>query len=107
MKLKISRDDAENLLMEIPHQSCRKAIKQHWQVDEQGRVRAQSVCWLFCWAKTGMNSPEAARVAQHAFNEILPLEYETFDAKVDHEKARALRYASDDVDEKLEKLLLR
>ena len=28
-----------------------------------GTVRAQSVLWLYCWAKTGMNSEAARQVA--------------------------------------------
>jgi len=49
-------------------------------VSPDGRVRAQSVLWLFCWAKTGMNSEEARQVSAQIFDEILPITFAKFDA---------------------------
>lgn len=105
MKLKIPTQQAVNLLYTIPHRSCRKAIPEHWCVDEDGEVTAQSVCWLFCWAKTGMNSPEAAIVSREVFDQLLPLTFVQFDQCVPHEIARTIRYTAGDCESQLTAML--
>jgi hypothetical protein len=107
MNLKESKSpaDARRLLLSIPHKTCEKGIANNWEVASDGRVRAQSVFWLFCWAKTGMNSQQAREVAVRVFDEILPISFAQFDAAVDHEYARVARYASHDIERELEEIL--
>jgi hypothetical protein len=105
MQLNVSREDAEKLLETIPHKSCKKAIVQHWRMKADGEVTAQGVFWLFCWAKTGMNKPEAAEVARDLFDRFFPVSFRDFDSHVPHHVARELRYAGGDVEAKLDALL--
>ena len=92
--LKVSEHDARIALDRVPHERFQKARSRNWRVADGG-VDARSVCWLFCWAKTGMSSVAAAEGAQQAFDEILPFRFDRFDAAVDHEWARDARYASE------------
>ncbi len=64
-------------------------------------VTAQSICWLYCWAKTGMNSANAAQQSRQAFNQIFDRPYEWFDARVPHEWARVARYRTVDIESDL------
>jgi len=72
-----------------------------------GKVRAQSVYWLYCWAKTGMNSEEARQASVRVFDAILPVTFARFDAVTNHEYARLARYASADIEHELEETLAR
>lgn len=99
--LKVSRDQAVARLEGIPHQRCRDGIPLHWHVDDDGHVQAQSVCWLYCWGKTGMGSLDAAHEAQRVFNGILDISFNSFDACIDHEWARWARYADEDLEDEL------
>jgi hypothetical protein len=107
MYLKKSTDDARKLVLSIPHKTCTRAIAENWKVGPDGRVRAQSVLWLFCWAKTGMNSEHARQGAIRAFDDILPISFAEFDAAVDHQYARVSRYASHNIEHELEDILSR
>ena len=92
-------------MLSIPHKTCAKAAADHWKVSLDGTVRAQSVLWLYCWAKTGMNSEEVRQVAAQVFDEILPIRFTDFDAVVDHAYARERRYTCVDIEEELGKVL--
>ncbi|SRR5712692_3442026 len=105
MHLTKSVEDARKLVFSIPHKACAKAIGTHWKVAPDGKVRAQSVFWLFCWAKTGMSSENARQVSVRVFDEILPITFTEFDAAVDHGHAREARYAARNVEHELEELL--
>jgi hypothetical protein len=105
MRIQTTVDEARALVLSIPHKSCAKAADEHWKVSPDGTVRAQSVYWLYCWAKTGMNSEDARLVAISVFDQILPVRFTAFDAVVDHSSARELRYASGDIESKLDELL--
>jgi len=105
MYLKKSIEEARKMVLSIPHTTCNRAVAENWSVEPDGRVRAQSVLWLFCWAKTGMNSAHARQVSIRIFDEILPISFADFDAAVDHEYARSSRYASHDIEHELEDLL--
>ena len=98
MRIKTSPGQARALVLSIPHKTCAKATADHWRVSSEGTVRAQSVFWLYCWGKTGMNSEKARHVAAQVFDEILPIRFTDFDAVVDHADARELRYASGDIE---------
>ena len=106
--LRVSEHDARVALDRVPHERFQKACSRNWRVAD-GQVDARSVCWLFCWAKTGMSSVAAAEGAQQAFDEVLPFRFDRFDAAVDHEWAREARYAGDEaarsVEAKLQTLL--
>jgi hypothetical protein len=92
--------------MSIPHKTCAKAVEDHWSVDATtGEVRAQSALWLFCWAKTGMNSEDARIVAAGVFDQLMPLSFAQFDAVVDHEYARECRYTPRNIERELEEKL--
>lgn len=105
MYLKKSTDEAKKLVLSIPHKTCARAIAENWRVGADGTVRAQSVLWLFCWAKTGMNSEHARQVAVRVFDEIMPISFAEFDAAVDHQYARTSRYAAHSVEHELQNML--
>lgn len=105
MRLKTSTSEAERMILSIPHKTCTKAINDHWNVRPDGTVRAQSVLWLFCWAKTGMNSEDARQASAQVFDDVLPISFAKFDALVDHQFARLNRYSSRDIDDELEQML--
>ena len=107
MQLKKSTDEAKKLILSIPHKTCARAITENWKVGPDGRVQAQSVFWLFCWAKTGMNSEHARQVAIRVFDEILPISFAEFDAAVDHQYARVSRYAAHTIEHELVDILSR
>jgi len=107
IRLKVSENEALIALQRIQHQRCRDGISLHWHVDANGAIDGRSVCWLFCWAKTGMNSQDAAIAARRVFNEIFDVSFDKFDAKVPHQWARRARYDMDRgaVDVELERML--
>lgn len=39
-------------------------------------MRAQSICWLYCWAVTGMESSRAQEAARQAFDNIFDRSYD-------------------------------
>ena len=93
--LRVSNDEARSALRGVPHETFQNATNHNWKVDDDGTVDGCSVCWLYCWAKTGMGSPKAAAAAERVFDEVLSSSFDRFDAAVDHEWARWARYASD------------
>jgi hypothetical protein len=98
MKLKTSAEHAHALISAIPHKSCIKAIPEHWVVAADGSVRPQAVLWLFCWAKTGMNSEDARIAALQIFDEIFPISFAALDGVIEHEYARENRYTARDIE---------
>ena len=104
VKLKVTSDRALELLQQTKHKTFQGALEKHWVVDS-GVVKPQSVLWLFCWAKTGMNSVDVAHFVHRIFNEILDVSFETFDDKIQHEWAQKMRYAPGDISQDLERLL--
>ena len=102
MKLKTSAEEAGRLILSIPHKTCAKAMNDHWRVEASGAVRAQSALWLYCWAKTGMNSEDARIVAAQVFDQVMPITFAQFDSAVDHEYAREHRYSPRDIERELE-----
>jgi hypothetical protein len=107
VKLKISPEAARILILSIPHKTCAKALADHWRVRPDGSVATQSILWLFCWAKTGMNSAEARLVAAQVFDQLLPIAFNDCDRAIDHEYARKYRYSQLDIDLTFERLLAR
>lgn len=111
--LRVEPETALQLLSQIPHAKCQNALEAHWHVDHENLAKAQSVLWLFCWAKTGLGSESARLEAQNVFNEILTHDcfdekttfFDWFDARVDHEYARRYRYSPKYLEDELDSLL--
>ena len=74
ISMRVSSREAAEEISRIPHQGCQNAFGTRWHIyrDENGReqVRAQSICWLYCWAVTGMRSSRAQEAARQAFDNI-------------------------------------
>ena len=96
-RMRVSNDTALQLLDQVNHSNFRRALHRRWEVFSDGRVKPQSVMWLFCWAKTGQNSATAAEAARNAFNEIVSRPFAWYDARVPHAFARRARYSSQDI----------
>jgi len=105
MKMRISQDEARQLIHEIPHNTCQKGVQTCWIEGGKAGVTAQSICWLFCWAKTGMNSAKAAQQSKQVFDQIFNHSYEWFSDRVPHEWARQARYERGDIESELTNLL--
>jgi hypothetical protein len=103
--LKVPIQVARSRLYLVSHSAFQKAIENNWKVDPNGHVLAQSVCWLFCWAKTGMNSDDARETTRQIFDEILDVPFDEFDRKVDHKWARRARSATGNIESQLSRLL--
>ena len=107
LSLKVSSEKAIALIRTIPHSKCLNAINNQWVV-KNGTVQASSVCWLFCWGKTGLNSPKAAQAARNVFDEIMNISFNDFDSKVGYEWAREKRYENGAyIEEEMKKFLNR
>jgi hypothetical protein len=102
IKLSVTFEKAKSLISEIPHQCCHKGVMRHWNRGGNAGVTAQSICWLFCWAKTGMGSQLAAGGAQRVFNAIFNKSFDWFDARVDYKWARGARYTKKDIESELQ-----
>lgn len=102
VKLKVYPDEALVYLEGIDNNKIRRVLAANWHVDENGFVRAQSVLWLFCWAKTGMGKQETAEEAQAVFDAIFPFAYNFMESRVEHEWARQKRYATGNIERDLE-----
>ena len=105
VRLKIDFSEANNILANIQHKKFQAVLKKKWHANMAGGVCAQSVCWLYCWAKTGMKSEFVADESKKAFNAILDISYQEFDNKVDHKWAQDARNKIGDIEDKLASLL--
>jgi hypothetical protein len=103
--LVVSPEEALKELHSFDNKKYLKGLGGYWHQDEGRRVRAQSVCWLFCWGKTGMKSEFAARESRRIFDTILDIKISEFDEKVDHEWAKSARYKTEDIEQELSDLL--
>ena len=101
IRVQVTPTEAWRLIRAIPHNSCQSSAQQCWVEGGDAGVTAQSICWLYCWAKTGMNSADAADVAKHAFDQIFDQPYAWFDARVSHEWARKARYQHRNIESEL------
>jgi len=101
IRMRMTLNEAHRLIRHIPHKSCQSAVERCWIEGGDAGVTAQSICWLYCWAKTGMNSADAADVAKQAFDQIFDKPYAWFDSRVSHEWARKARYQHGDIESEL------
>jgi hypothetical protein len=105
VQLRCPAREAQEALAAVPHKRFQDVLAGHWRVDADGAIDGRSVCWLYCWAKTGMGSLKAAEGARQAFDQVVDVDYSLFDARVDHEWAREKRYADAPIDAELQALL--
>ena len=101
IRMRVTPNEAWKLIRAIPHKACQKAAQQCWIEGGSAGVTVQSICWLYCWAKTGMNSADASDVAKLAFDQIFDKPYAWFDASVSHEWARKARYQHGNMESEL------
>ena len=92
VRLCVSRDEAWNRLEQVEHEGFQRALGQHWQFDGNGNITVQSICWLFCWAKTGNSSLETADACRTIFDGIFRPDYTWFGTNIGHEAAQEFRY---------------
>lgn len=92
MRLTVSPSEAKKLLKGIAHDTCQVGLTKHWKVLPTGDVEDQSVCWLACWAWTGMNSETARVESERVFNAVFPISFSAFKNRVPHKVARDNRY---------------
>lgn len=104
-KLQVPVEEAKRLIDSINNAKFLRAKEANWTVDQDGNVRAQSVLWLYCWAKTGMGSISSAIRAQEVFDALFPFKYDLLDSRVDHKWAQKMRYSNQNIEEELERLL--
>jgi energy-coupling factor transporter ATP-binding protein EcfA2 len=108
ISLRVSQEDALIAFARVPHPRFQNAIGKYWHVDDDGvHVHSQSVCWLFCWAKSDTYHEESAEQAREAFNQLLTVSFEDFDRAVDLKTAQKYRYIEDRarVDAEIDRLL--
>ena len=97
--------DASKLVHSIPHKTCSDGVANNWRLHSDGTVCAQSVFWLFCWGKTGMNSDNARSSAVRVFDALFPVSFSQFDRVVKHEYARQARYAAQNIEHEMDEIL--
>lgn len=107
IKLRVAPDDAQRILRTVDHEKYLEALENQWKVFKNGQPCAQSICWLFCWAKTGINSKRAAQEALDVFNRLFDKPFEWFDRRVPHKWARDARYKQGNIESELEQYLKR
>ena len=94
----VSSHDAQIALSQIQHDVCQQGITTRWHTyrDKNGneQARAQSICWLYCWAATGMGSDRALRQAREAFDSIFYRSYNWLEQRLSLDVARQFRYKS-------------
>lgn len=97
INLRCTPAQALDILHSVRHQTFQNAIERNWRLDrETMRIKNQSICWLFCWGMTGINSINASSDARNAFNQIftveVPLTFEEFENQVGLDWARHARH---------------
>ena len=102
IKLKVSPNLAEQKIRLIEHPVCNRGADKHWNVkcDKNGNYFAtpQSICWLFCWAKTGKGSIKAQDQSRKAFDEIFEPSFGWLDSRLDHKLATVWRYSKNSIE---------
>lgn len=101
IQMRVSERQAKAILAHIEHARCQQGVRNRWRTytDTNGKEQAtpQSVCWLFCWATTGMGSEKAAQQAQDAFDRIFDHSYDWLRQRLPLQAAYQLRYNSADI----------
>jgi hypothetical protein len=105
VQLRVSPHEAEAFLGEVEHSTFHKGKQKYWILSEDGHIKAQSILWFFCWAKTGMNSNKTAVVCRRIFDMIFPFSYSHFKSTIPHDYARHNRYSTENLDNELRDML--
>jgi len=95
-RLTVSPERAEELFKTVTHAKFQMSKAEHWQVGDDGSVRAQSILWFFCWAENGDRSRKVAMACEDIFNQIFPFSYGEFEARVGSDFAHRYRYLKGD-----------
>jgi hypothetical protein len=95
LKLALSCQQLAASFGNVNHKTFQTGRANYWRKVD-GSVPVQSVCWLYCWAKTGMNSKTAMKQARALFDAAFPGLFVRLDSDNFHAWARAARYAADD-----------
>jgi len=98
MKMKVSFRESINFINRIRHIKCINAAEKYWKQNSDSSMKTQSICWLYCWAKSGNGSEKAMLDAQTAFNKIFSKTFDYMDAHIKHEWARKMRYENMEID---------
>ena len=106
IQLKVPFDEALRLIRNVHHDKCHNAIERQWLRDPGGSIRGRSICWLDCWARSGMGSAEAAGDARLAFDQIFDKPHDWFAGRVPHEVSREIRYMGAGDSERLRRYLV-
>jgi len=114
MQLAIPFERTNSIVRRIPHGSIKdRVIQTRWsafyvepngQNGTYGEMKAQAVCWLYCWAMNGLNSEDARIYSVQAFNQIFVTQLADFppmDTEF-HNWARDLRYRQGSCENELE-----
>jgi hypothetical protein len=107
IRLTVTPADAGARLDEIENDRFHSAVAGHWTLADEPCVPIPTVCWLFCWAKTGGNSQPTAEALRPVFTSLLDISYEEFDNCVPHQWARNSRYSTRDLESELRVYLQR
>lgn len=94
-KPNLSAAQIQSALDQVNHKTVRKVREKRFDLKEEG-LTEQSIAWLFCWAKTGMNSKSAQAESHNAFNRIFAQGPEDLFKQLDslegfHDYARKVR----------------
>jgi len=105
MKLRIPFEDTIPILRTIQQTRAQQTINDgFWEPlyippngenGNYGEMKAQAVCWLYCWAMTGKDDPVAKTQSENAFNEIFEIQFNKYPNELNgefHEWARGVRY---------------
>ena len=110
IQMRVSARQAAAILDQIEHARCQQGVRNIWRTypDTNGKEQAtpQSICWLFCWATTGMGSEKAAQQAQDAFDRIFDHSYDWLKQRLPLEVARNLRYDLADIEQQFNAYLV-
>ena len=114
MRLHIPFAETVRIIGAIPHTIIfEENINDHWVPfhipsngtnGAHGVMRAQAVCWLYCWAMTGMNIHDVMAQSQFAFNQIFEIPFERYPQEINgefHQWARRIRYMNGDYESEL------
>ena len=109
MQLRIPQNETIELIKTIPHKHITEDLIQRWwtyyyvpsnnQNSKYGEMKAQAVCWLYCWAMTGMGAEPAKIRSRQVFNLVFIIEYEQLPQQEKgtfHEWAKKKRKSEDD-----------
>lgn len=95
-KLRIDPKVALTKLRVIGHKQFVDSIPKQWQVDDEGGIRPQSICWLFVWA--AIPNPNWGERLKVLFDEFMPFSFIRFRDRVGRDMAASLRYSSNDAE---------